>query len=551
MTGVHHEKPKKMMKTYLKTPRLVLVLLLTVFSLSGSAQSNVYQLFRNSYKVIESQRLPNGMYRDSKVVRPGWTDFHPISVANVGVGLVSLSIAHRAGFEPDAEALAIQTLKTILGETSGFTPDRNVSGYYRHFIDIETGARAWDSEYSTIDAAILVSGALFAKEYFCWNSTIAAYADRLFNSIDWSRSIYRASTGEVYLEMGADGYGMGGVTRPFNEYMIVVHLAMLADRGSNGIGTQAWNTWTNLDQFATANYWGYQLLTDSPTGEAFLSDFTIQFPYYYVNWATRNGTYINYMRNAMNADRRYYRNISDLYPARQPNEWGLGAGSNDGGYHADAINNHPQRIVSPHIMGGFLPLDRTIRRDLRTMLSQNKGNYTLPDGTPLIWRYSLDNPDWRANDVQGIDYSTMLYGLAHSYLGSNFFRTYNNFTIPSPGAGITESNDGDLVQLNDMHTSSNPTQRVVTTDFTVDDMHIYPNPAQRMVTTEFTRDEPGSFKIEILDMAGKTVLVNSEANQSAGVHTWIEDVTSLPVGEYVIEYSIGGKIRSRRLSKKN
>ena len=172
------------MKTYLKNPRPFLTLLLMLFSLSGIAQSDVSQLFRNSYEVIRSQRLPNGMYRDSRIVEPGGTDYHPISVANVGVGLVALCIADRAGFESNAESQVIQTLRTILGETPGFTPDRNASGYYRHFIDIETGANAWDSEYSTIDAAILVSGALFAKKYFSSNSDIGGLADRLFNSID-------------------------------------------------------------------------------------------------------------------------------------------------------------------------------------------------------------------------------------------------------------------------------------------------------------------------------------------------------------------------------
>ena len=515
------------------------MLLLTLFSLSSVAQSNLYQLFRNSYRVIESQRLPNGMYRDSKIVVSGGTDYHPVSVANVGVGLVSLCIADRAGFEPNAEAQVTETLRTILGENpefSEFNPDRNPTGYYRHFLDPESGENAWESEYSTIDAAILVSGALFAKNYFAQNRTIGAYADRLFNSINWGLAVYRTSTGEIYLEMREDGYPTGARTRPFNEYMIVANMARLEDRTGDKIGTAVWNTWTNLDQFATANYWGYQVLTDSRTSDGFISDFTIQFPYYYVNWATTNGTYNSYMRNAMNADRRYYSNISGLYPALQPNEWGLGAGSNDGGYHADAINNHPQRIVSPHIVGGFLPLDdlriRRTRGDLNAMLSQNKGNYTLPDGTPFIWRYSLDNPDWRANAVQGIDYSTMLYGLAHYYLGSDFFRTYNNFSVSSPGAARTAtSNQDDLAQ--------------------VDDLQVYPNPAQQTVTTKFTRDEPGSFKIEIFDISGRIVLINSEANQSAGVHTWTEDVTSLPAGEYVVKYSIGEKMKSKRLNKSN
>lgn len=526
------------MKTYLlKIKRTVLILTMAIIMLPASAQNNVWELFENSYWVMNSMRLPNGMYRDSKVVRPGWTDYHPISVANVGVGLISICVADRAGFESNGANKVIETLETILGNTPGFNPDRNASGYYRHFLDPGTGANAWNSEYSTIDAAILVSGALFAKNYYSGNWYIGFLADQLFNSIDWSRSIYSGSTGEIYLEMGANGYGFGPVTQPFNEYMIVVNLARIEDVGGNGIGTQAWNTWTNLGQFDNANYWGYQLLTDEPNGNHFISDFTVQFPYYYVNWATTNGGYGNFMQNAMNADRLYYNNINNQFPARQGHEWGLGAGSNPGGYNADAINDHPYHVVSPHIMAGYLPFDNGIYNDLASQLSQNKGDYYLGNGMEFRWRYSLDDPAWRANDVQGVDYSTMLYGLAQ-YFYPGFFQSYNSYgpVVNSSARMANEAEESIEKEENSI---------------TITENSIYPNPAKEQITLEYSREESGVFMLEIFDLAGKKFYSEYEENQAAGAYRKNLDINDLTAGEYIVRYVIGKYLVSKKLSKVN
>ena len=83
----------------------------------------------------------------------------------------------------------VTTLESINGKNPAFRPDRNESGYFRHFIDMETGEVRWESEYSTIDTGILVVGALFTKKYFYWNNTISELVDSLWSSIDWSQSI--------------------------------------------------------------------------------------------------------------------------------------------------------------------------------------------------------------------------------------------------------------------------------------------------------------------------------------------------------------------------
>lgn len=420
-----------------------LIVVLQYFTFNTNAQITIDQLFENTYQLYEAQRWSNGVYRDAKVIRPGWTDFHPCSVANVGTGLVSLCIADEAGFIMDAEAKAVETLKTILGYTPGFNPDRNAKGFYRHWIDLDTGVQAWDSEYSTIDTALLAVGALFAKKYFSSNIEIADYADELFLSVDWVTAIKNASTGTIWLEQSASGNGEGFAAAPFNEYMIVAYLAMKSEGNTPGDGTTAWNVWTQLNNFAYANYQGYQLLSDVDATDAYLSDFVIQFPYYLIPWAYNNTLYQSYMTNAALADKQYYSNITGSYPPGEVNgyEWGLGAGSSPteiggviyttSGYNADDIGEHPAHVVSPHIIAGFLPINPSGKDDLEDMLVGSKGLYNLPTGETLLWRYSLDEPTWNPNDVQGIDYSSMLYGLAFDAFGSTFFETYNNYDFPN------------------------------------------------------------------------------------------------------------------------
>ena len=67
-------------------------------------------------------------------------------------------------------------------------------------MDINTGAQAWSSEYSTIDTDILVCGALFCMKYFD-NSEIDQYALELWNSINFDAAIANSSTGQIYLSM--------------------------------------------------------------------------------------------------------------------------------------------------------------------------------------------------------------------------------------------------------------------------------------------------------------------------------------------------------------
>ncbi|WP_194766031.1 T9SS type A sorting domain-containing protein [Tamlana sp. I1] len=424
-----------MKKSYLF--RFIFLLFIQFYFFEASAQITTDQLLENTYKLYDAQRQYNGVYLDSKIING--TDYHPCSVANTGVGLISLCVADRAGYITYAKDLAVQTLRTILGYNSGFNPDRNSKGYYRHFLDVDTGNRAWNSEYSTIDTALLAAGALFAKKYFN-DAEVSAYADEIFLSVDWGAAINNPSTGAIWRELDANGNGQGTSALPFNEYMIVAHLAMKSEGSTGGVGTTAWNVWKQLNNFAHANYWGYQLLADYNDVNAFQSDFTIQFPYYLTSWAHNSMLYKSYMTNMASADKLYYEKIAGDYPNLNSYEWGLGAGNSpavfngvtytDYGYNADHINNHKARVVSPQIVAGYMPVRSSAKTDLQQMLSGTKGIYTLSSGDKLLWRYSLDEVNWNSDQIQGIDYSTMLYGLAADKFGISFFTDNNDYDYP-------------------------------------------------------------------------------------------------------------------------
>jgi len=96
------------------------------------------------------------------------------------------------GFISRADAVR-RTLTTLrFFRESPQSKDRDATGYrgfYYHFLDMETGGRAWESELSTIDTTFLLAGALLAAAYFDEESDeereIRAIASLLYHRADW------------------------------------------------------------------------------------------------------------------------------------------------------------------------------------------------------------------------------------------------------------------------------------------------------------------------------------------------------------------------------
>ena len=401
---------------------------------SVSGQTVIDSIYQNSYKVFELQRLPNGMYRDSKLF--SGTDYHPISISNTGIGLISLCIADAMGWISNAQELALETLESVNGYDPVFSPDRSSNGYFRHFMNITTGEQMWNSEYSTIDTGILMSGAFFAMKYF-QDDDITQHALDLWNSIDFEAAISNPITGEIYLSMNDDGTGVvNSLTLPYSEYMIVAWLAKNASELSSSAANELWtNFYSSPDFLPKVIYDGYELLSDNSS--SFLSSFTHQFNYYLCNYFISSESYIEYFENSQKADVSWWNSFNE-----NQSEWGLGAGSAiSSSYQANSINNNIDTIISPQIIAGYLPVNQDSENDLIALWNSNKGKFPLPSGESILWRYSKNDTSWQPNEVIGTDYSTMLFGIATlpQYLGNSFFATNNDF-FDNLTAGISKFN---------------------------------------------------------------------------------------------------------------
>lgn len=444
------------------------------------AQSDTLaQLFRNSYTVFESLRNDYGVYRDATLFTG--TDYHPCSVASTGMGLISLCIADGMGWIPDAESQVLHSLKTITGHTPSFQPDRNAAGFFRHWIEMETGKQAWNSEYSTIDSGILTCGALFCKKYFCENDSIGYYADLIWNSTDWSQAIEDPETGGIYREMLPEGSGKANtVSLPFNEYIIVAWLAMQQSSGPNTPAKELWNRfYGDVRNLPTKVYQDIVTLTDGP--DHFLSSFVLQFPYYLCRPFAQSAQYLEYLQNLRLAEARWWSSRHQGMPYL----WGLGAGSSsEGGYHADALDNNPGDIFSPHIIAGFLPLYPQGQYDLIQMYKNGQGAYDLPKrkGQKILWRKSLQDPDWVANEIQGVDYALFLFGLATlpEFLGPSFFSDHHNyFAGPCPTYNLASQ---EVYSIKVQRSASNA-----------------------IIYLSFDNPQRGKLKIRLLDPEGKVL----------------------------------------------
>lgn len=383
----------------------------------------IAERLQSSLKAYDLMRNAIGVYADA--VKFDGNEV-PCSVAAVGMGLVSLCVADAAGYDADAETKALQTIRTFAGKTDGFSPARNpVNGFFRHWLDMNTGARAWNSEYSSIDSGILIAGVLFCKTYFSSNTEIGNLADSLYLSIRWADTIGNVDQGEIWMVFDEAGHGSLPAV-PFNEYMITAWLAR-NDARNNILATALWEKhYADPAALPKKTYEGYELLTD---WNHFLSNFVIQFPYYLCHHFTVSAAYGDYLTHAKDADKKWW----ELNTDQPAYVWGTGAGPALSGYNADSFDGNSGKICSPQILSGFLPINPAGLDDLKNLWNSGLGRYTLP-GTDdqVLWRFSIKNPTWTADGAAGVDWSTMVFGLAAhpDALGISFFSRYNDFQFP-------------------------------------------------------------------------------------------------------------------------
>ncbi len=154
----------------------------------GSDAEMLDTLRRETFEFFRHEHDPRtGLIRDK--TSPG----SPSSIAALGMGLSSYVVAVERDLLSRAEAAArtLTMLRFLHASPQGPEPDATgYKGFYYHFLDMDTGRRAWHCELSTVDTAILMAGVLTAATYFVeTNDTeteLRDLADALYRRVDWA-----------------------------------------------------------------------------------------------------------------------------------------------------------------------------------------------------------------------------------------------------------------------------------------------------------------------------------------------------------------------------
>ena len=317
------------------------------------------------------------------------------SIASVGFGLTALCIADERGWgEGDEIRDRVElTLRTLLENTETH------EGFFYHFVDMKTGKRAWNSELSSIDTALLLAGVLTAKQYYP-GGEIARMATELYDNVNWPWMMGDGNT----LSMGwspEDGF-ITWRWDHFSEHLVLQMLGL----GSNThpLPRETWDAWTRGPVY---EHDGNRFMSYPPL-------FVHQFSHAWVDFKGKRDRYADYWTNsvfATQAHRAMFKGLTERFPHYGEMLWGLTSSDSATGYTAwggPDPSPHIDGTIVPCAAGGSIPFAPEECIDTVKHIMDTYGASKDDGGLGLWGPYGLAdafNPStgWVANDVIGID----------------------------------------------------------------------------------------------------------------------------------------------------
>lgn len=314
------------------------------------------------------------------------------SSAATGFGLTALCAGAERGWVTRAEAVG-RVLTTLRFFAERAPQER---GWFLHWMDAATGERRWQSEFSSIDTALLLAGVLTVRQCFREDPLVVRLSTLIYNRVDFRWMLaghptllshgWRPETG--FIKTRWDTY---------SEHVILQLLAIGSP--THPITPRAWRAWSRK----RLTYAGYTFMNDGPL-------FTHQ---YTQGWADLRGRredsypFTDYFENSAAATRAHRQFCIDLgreFPAYGPDVWGISASDSERGYVAWGGPPRDPAIdgtVVPYAAAGSLTFTPDISLAALRALKQKYGERT-------YGRYGFadafnPNTGWVGPDVIGID----------------------------------------------------------------------------------------------------------------------------------------------------
>lgn len=202
----------------------------------GAIQQSAFRYF------LDETHPANGLVRDKDA--PNW----PASIAATGLALAVYPIAVVRGFLDRQDALrrVLATLTFFDQSAQGTQADASgYRGFYYHFLDFETGRRAFDSEVSTVDSAFLLAGMLAAAAFFDGDAAderrVRELATSLYERVDWTWA--RAPDGTIRHGWKPETGFLPFVWQGYDEGLLLYILALGSP--THALGRDAFAAWSS------------------------------------------------------------------------------------------------------------------------------------------------------------------------------------------------------------------------------------------------------------------------------------------------------------------
>lgn len=320
-------------------------------------------LQRKAFHFFEMYVNPDtGLVLDS--TQPG----SPSSIAAVGFALSCYPVAVEHGWMPRELGLSQALMAARFfdnADQSGARDGVGYKGFFYHFLAADTGKRAWKSELSTIDTALLMVGLLVAAHYFDGTSPeereLRKRVDAIYARIDWRW----AQNGGASITMGwkpESGFLRWRWTG-YNEALLLYVLALAAPKFN--VQRDAYDAWTST--YRWRRVYGRDVLYGGPL-------FMHQFSHIWLDlrgirddfMRDKDSDYFENSRRSTCIQREYAQRNPRGFPGYRNDCWGFTAsdGPGDGGMVTvtDAHGRETQRRFYGYRARGapFGPDDGTI-----------------------------------------------------------------------------------------------------------------------------------------------------------------------------------------------
>lgn len=277
----------------------------------------------------------------------------PSSIAAVGFALSCYPVAVDRGFMQRAKALqyTLAALRFFHDADQSGAPDGiGYKGFFYHFLHANTGTRAWDSELSTIDTALLLAGMLVVAEYFRGDNgeerEVRALVDAIYARVDWRW----AQNGEASITMGWKPES--GFLRwrwfGYNEALLLYVLALAAPKYN--VGADAYAAWTST--FRWRRIYGHDVLYAGPL-------FLHQFSHIWLDLRGIQDAFMREKKTDYFENSRVATQIQCEYSDRNPrkyigyekNSWGFSASGGPGNGGTLTVKNTSGRACKRRFYG--------------------------------------------------------------------------------------------------------------------------------------------------------------------------------------------------------